>query len=82
MVATDPLQPGALLHPGEMAGFTANSQEAVLKPAAHQILIKFAADERGQVLAMACQFGLELRPVLTPDVVEQGGFGPVAYVCC
>jgi hypothetical protein len=31
-----------------------------------------------QRLVMACQFGLELRPVLTDDVVEQGGFGPVA----
>ena len=54
----------------------------MLQTAALQILIKFAADERGQVLAMACQFDLELRPVLTDDVVEQGGFGPVAYVCC
>ena len=30
-----------------MAGLTANPQEAVLKSAALQILIKFAADERG-----------------------------------
>ena len=30
--------------------------------------------------ALAGQFGLELRPVLTDDLVEQGGLGPVAYV--
>jgi len=53
----------------------------MLQTAALHILIKFAADERGQALAVACQFGLELRPVLTNDVVEQGGFWPVAYVC-
>ena len=54
----------------------------MLQSAALQILIKFAANESGQVFAVAGQFGLELRPVLTDDVVEQGGFGPVAYVCC
>jgi len=65
-----------------MAGLTANSQETMLQPAALQILIKFAANECGQVFALARQFGLELRPVLTDDVVEQGGLGAVAYVSC
>ena len=50
----------------------------MLKPAALQVLIKFAANESGQVFALAGQFGLELRPVLTDDVVEQGGLGAVA----
>jgi len=57
---------------------TANPQEAMLQSAALQVLIKFPADESGQVFAVAGQFGLELRPVLMDDVVEQGGFGAVA----
>ena len=62
-----------------MAGLTANSQvKTVLKPAALQVLIKFAANESGQVFALAGQFGLKLRPVLTDDLVEQGGLGAVA----
>ena len=65
-----------------MAGLTSNPQEAVLKPATLQILSKFAADERGQVFAVACQFSLKLRPVLTDNQIEQGGLRPVAYVCC
>ena len=34
-----------------MAGLTANSQETILKLAALQVLIKFAANESGQVFA-------------------------------
>ena len=47
----------------------------MLQPAALQVLIKFATNECGQVFALAGEFGLELRPVLTDDVVELGGFG-------
>jgi len=65
-----------------VAGLTANPQEAMLQPTALQVLIKFAANESGQVFALAGQFGLELRPVLTDDLVEQGGLGAVAYVSC
>ena len=61
---------------------TANPQETMLQPAALQVLIKFPADESGQVFAVAEQFGLELGPVLTDDLVEQGGLGAVAYVSC
>ena len=63
-----------------VAGLTANPQEAMLKPAALQILIEFTANESGQVFALAGQFGPELGPVLTDDLVEQGGLGAVAYV--
>jgi len=65
-----------------MARLTASPQEAMLQPTALQILIKFAADEVRQVLAVACQFSLKLGPVLTDNLIEQGGLGPVAYVCC
>ena len=54
----------------------------MLQPAALQVLIKFAANDSGQVFALAGQFGLELGPVLTDDVVEQGDLGAVAYVSC
>jgi len=54
----------------------------MLKPSAFQVLIKFPADESGQVFALAGQFGLELGPVFTDDLVEQGGLGAVAYVSC
>jgi len=64
-----------------VTGLTAYPEKAMLKPAALQILIKFAANESGQVFALAGQFGLELRPVLTDDVVERG-LGAVAYVSC
>ena len=60
-----------------VAGLTANPQEAMLKPAALQILIEFTANESGQVFAVSGQFGLELGPVLTNDLVEQGGLGAV-----
>jgi hypothetical protein len=63
-----------------MAGRTANSQKSMLKPAALQVLVKFAANESGQVFALAGQFGLELRPVFLDDLVEQGCFGPMAPV--
>jgi len=53
-----------------MAGLTANPQKAMLKPSAFQVLIKFPADESGQVFAVAGQFGLELRPVFLDDLVE------------
>ena len=65
-----------------VTGRTANPQEAMLQPAALQVLIKFSADESEQVLALAGQFGLELGPVFTDDLVEQGGLGAVAYVSC
>ena len=54
----------------------------MLKPTALQVLIKFAADESGQVFAVAGQFGLELGPVLTDDLVEQRSLGAAAYVSC
>ena len=54
----------------------------MLKPAALQVLIEFAANESGQVFALAGQFGPELGPVLTDNVVEQGGLGAVAYISC
>jgi len=50
----------------------------MLKPAALEVLIKFATNESGQVFAMAGQRCLKLRPVLTDDLVEQGGLGAVA----
>jgi len=50
----------------------------VLQQPALQVLIKFAANKSGQVFALAGQFGMELRPVLTHDLVEQGGLGAVA----
>jgi hypothetical protein len=65
-----------------VTGLTANPQEAMLKPAALQIFIKFAANESGRMFALGGQFGLKLRPVLTDDVVERGGLGAVAYVSC
>jgi len=65
-----------------VARLTANPQESMLQPATLQVLIKFSADESGQVLALAGQFGLELGPVFTDDLVEQGGLGAVAYVSC
>jgi hypothetical protein len=34
------------------------------------VLIKFPADESGQVFAVAGQFGLELGPVFLDDLVE------------
>jgi hypothetical protein len=61
-----------------VTGLTAYPEKAMLKPAALQIFIKFAAIESGQVFALAGQFGLELGPVLTDDVVERSGLGAVA----
>jgi len=61
-----------------VARLTANPQESMLKPAALEVLIKFATNESGQVFAMAGQRCLKLRPVLTDDLVEQGGLGAVA----
>ena len=52
----------------------------MLRPATLQALIEFAVNESGQVFALAGQFGLELRPVLMDDMVEQGGLGALAYV--
>ena len=60
----------------------ANPQEAMLQPAAFQVLIKFAANESGQMFALAGQFGLELGPIFLNDLVEQSGLGAVAYVSC
>jgi hypothetical protein len=65
-----------------VTGLTAYPEKAMLKPAALQILIKFAANESGQVFALTGQFGLKFGPVLTYDLVEQGGLGAVAYVSC
>jgi hypothetical protein len=65
-----------------VAGLTANPQEAMLQPAALQVLIKFATNESGQVFALAGQFSLKFGPVLTYDLVEQGSLGAVAYVSC
>jgi len=65
-----------------MASPTANPQEAMFKSSAFQVLIKFPADESGQVFAVAGQFGLEFGPVFLDDLIEQGGFGSVAYVSC
>ncbi len=67
---------------GSLTGLTANPQEAMLKPAALQILIEFAANESGQVFVLAGQFSPELGPILADDVVERGGLGAVAYVSC
>jgi hypothetical protein len=49
---------------------TTDPQEAMFKPSAFQVLIKFPADESGQVFAVAGQFGLELGPVFLDDLVE------------
>ena len=65
-----------------VASLTANPQEAMLKSTALQVLIKFSANERGQVLAVARQFSLKLGPVLTDNLIEQGCLGPVANVRC
>ena len=65
-----------------VARLTTNPQEAMPQPAALQVLIKFSANESGQVFALAGQFGLELGPVFLDDVVEQGRLGTVAYVPC
>jgi hypothetical protein len=65
-----------------VTGRTAYPEKTMLKPAALQVLIKFDANESGQVFALTGQFGLELGPVLLDDGVEQGGLGAVAYVSC
>ena len=54
----------------------------MLKPATLQVLIKFPANEHGQVFALAGQFGLEIGPVFLDDLIEQGRLGPVTYVDC
>jgi hypothetical protein len=53
-----------------MAGLTADPEKAMFKSSAFQVLIKFPADESGQVFAVAGQFGLELGPVFLDDLVE------------
>jgi hypothetical protein len=45
-------------------------KQKALKPSAFQVLIKFPADESGQVFAVAGQFGLELGPIFLDHLVE------------
>ena len=44
--------------------------KTILESSAFQVLIKFVANESGQVFALAGQFGLELRPVRLNNLVK------------